>query len=127
VIDLLYLHTDRISLCHFGRQASGRCGPGLFHIAFEDSQQVAKLPLAFTRIRRFRNTFVGVLMNDNLGKGFQRFSSRNNLCQDFDAITIVLNHLFDGLQLADDFSQANLQSSFLRRSVNMLGGSHPSR
>ena len=118
----------------YANRANGHCPlqkrmgwRALFHVTFEDNQQVAKLLLAFARIRRFCDAFVGVLMDDNLGKGLQRFSSRNNLRQDFDAITVVLNHLFDGLQLADDFSQANLQSSFLRRPVNMLGGSHPSR
>jgi hypothetical protein len=99
--------------------------PALLHVTLEDDQQLAKLFLTFAGIRRSRDTFVGVLMNDNLGKGFQRFPRRNNLSEDINAIPVVLNHLFDGLELANDFSQTNLQGPFFRRSMNMLGRGHP--
>ena len=68
---------------------------------------------------------MGVLMDDHLGKGFQRFSGRNNLRKDIDAIPIIANHLLDRLKLPNDFSQSYLQRTLFTGAVDMFGrGSH---
>ena len=65
---------------------------------------------------------MSVLVNHHFGERFESFPSRDNLRQNIDAIAVVANHLFDRLQLADDFPQSNLQGAFLLSTVNVLGG-----
>jgi len=96
----------------------------LFDVALKDDKQLSKPFLAFARVCRPGDALMGVLMNDNFGEGLECFSRRHDLSQDIDAIAVFLHHVLDGLELADDFAQANLQRPLFCGSVNMLGRGH---
>ena len=94
----------------------------LFDVAFEDGEEFVEFALGFLGVGGTGDAVVGVLMDDNAGEGFEGFAGGDDLGEDVDAVAVVVDHALDGLQLADDFAQAQFQGAFFLRTVHMVGG-----
>ncbi len=100
---------------------------GLFHVPFEDGEQVVEFAPAFPGFGRTFDALVGMLMDHDLGEGFERLACRNHLHQHLRAIAILFDHPLDRGELSADLAQPHSQSPLFRRGMLVVVGSHAAR
>jgi len=70
-------------------------GVVLFHVPFQDGEELPELALTLLRIRRVLDAILGMLVNHHLGEGFERLSCGDDLHEYIRTIAIVFDHLLD--------------------------------
>jgi len=94
---------------------------GLFDVAFEDEEQFAEAALAFGGVRGTGDAAFGVLLDEDFGEGLEGLAHGDDLGEDFGAVGVVVDHGFDGADLASDFAEALAERLHLFRTVMMMG------
>src|SRR5262249_42791391 len=80
----------------------------LLHVAFKNAQQITQSSPAFFSIDRTSASLLEVPMHQRFGKRPKGAPGRNNLGQDYGAITVNIEHTFDRLNLTGNFAKPKL-------------------